>query len=151
MVFPSIHLNEKQCSHFVTKIAFSPKIVKRASSFQDSTKKSTSNSLKLLFLQAHRKFASTVIFGPVILKFALISTPPALLTLSVSFMEGANMRSKTILPALSLHKAVRGESCTRRKMYEEKVVRGQSCTTHSESINSDLQRGLDRRLRYTQH
>ena len=24
-------------------------------------------------------------------------------------------------------------------------------TTHAESINSDLQRGLDRRLRYTQH
>ena len=24
-------------------------------------------------------------------------------------------------------------------------------TTHAESINSDLQRGLDRRLRHTQH
>ena len=43
-------------------------------------KESTSESLKLLFLSTPRKFAGTTIYGPVILKLALISAPPALFT-----------------------------------------------------------------------
>ena len=36
-------------------------------------------------------------------------------------------------------------------IFEQKIFYPGTMTTHAESINSDLQGGLDRRLRHTQH